>query len=129
MEGAAKTMSADAARKIEPATMSVDDAAHYLGVSSSLLRRLAREGRGPAVCVIGSVVRYRPCALDEYLDACEAGSCSSVAALSGGPNFSIAAPSTVSPRVREIAEQRRKERARSALKSNHEKVHLDGDEA
>ena len=45
------------------------EAAKVLGITVSGLRRMDREGRGPRATRVGRLVRYRPDALCEYIDA------------------------------------------------------------
>lgn len=45
------------------------EAAHYLGLSQSGLRKLEREGRGPRITRIGRLVRYSPESLRAFVAA------------------------------------------------------------
>ena len=45
------------------------EAAHYCGLSASLLNRLRMTGGGPCYCKISSIVSYDPDDLDEWLAA------------------------------------------------------------
>ena len=119
----------DAARKIEPATMSIAEAADYLGVSVSLLRKMAKLGRGPRVCMIESVMRYRIQSLDEYLDACEATPCPSTSEdQPTGSSSNTPEPSTVSARVKQIEDEQRRKRVLSTARLSLATVRKAGDE-
>ncbi len=52
----------------QPALLTRDDAARYLGVSYKTLERWAAEGRGPKITRIGGRPKYRRADLDEYLE-------------------------------------------------------------
>ena len=106
----------DAARTCPDGRMNRAAAAEYLGASVSWLVHADAIGMGPAVVHIGRKVWYRREDLDEFVLANRREStCSIDADQSGGPSSSIAAPNTVSRRVREIAARLRSERAQSTV--------------
>jgi excisionase family DNA binding protein len=59
------------AHPITPAAFSVEQAAHYLGLSKAFLDKARCRGDGPTYLKLGSRVRYRREALDEWLRAHE----------------------------------------------------------
>jgi excisionase family DNA binding protein len=55
---------------IQSSYMRTDEAARYLGLSSSLLNKLRLTGGGPLfVRLAGRAIRYRPADLDAWADA------------------------------------------------------------
>lgn len=53
--------------KTPRATLSVDDAAAYIGVSKSILDTWRTRGQGPRYVRLGRRIVYRVAALDEFL--------------------------------------------------------------
>ncbi len=45
------------------------DAAHYLGIGYSTLKKWRSEGTGPRYAKIGGCILYRPCDLEAFLAA------------------------------------------------------------
>lgn len=53
----------------KPAVMSAEDAAAYLDISVSTLKRLVREGKGPKYARISRLLSFRKVDLDTWLSA------------------------------------------------------------
>lgn len=51
----------------KPATMSAKDAAEYLNISESTLKRLVKEGKGPKHARLSRVLSFRQADLDVWL--------------------------------------------------------------
>jgi len=54
---------------IRPATITTDDAAVYVGMSESYLRKARRFGYGPAYIPEGRAIRYTISDLNQWLDS------------------------------------------------------------
>lgn len=62
-----KAMVASGVMEIEPATMTREQAAHYLGIKASWLANNAGSSRAPVHAKLGGQVRYLRTDLDDWL--------------------------------------------------------------